>query len=119
MKRSKQSAGHPATRIRARINRRCDLEERSARDPVSGRVVMTLEQIKDGIRNLRPSERIELYRWFDYVVVADCGVATNLCSRIGMDRSFEIREAMEQTMKSILTKGCLHRERQLKVNQSN
>ena len=80
---------------------------------------MTLEQIKDGIRNLRPSERIELYRWFDYVVVADCGVATNLCSRIGMDRSFEIREAMEQTIKSILTKGCLHRERQLKVNQSN
>jgi hypothetical protein len=80
---------------------------------------MTLEQIKDGIRNLRPSERIELYRWFDYVVVADCGVATNFCSRIGMDRSFEIREAMEQTMKSILTKGCLHRERQLKVNQSN
>jgi hypothetical protein len=116
MKRSKDSAGHPATRIRARINHRCDLEERSAR---FGRVVMTLEQIKDAIRSLTPRERIELYRWFDYVVVADYGVSTNFSSRIGMDWSFEIREAMKETMKSILTKGFLHRHRQLKVKQSN
>ena len=78
---------------------------------------MTLAQIKDGIRNLRPSERIELYRWFDYVVVADYGIATNFCSRIGMDRSLKMRDEMEQTMKSLLTKGCLRRESQLKVKR--
>jgi hypothetical protein len=105
MKMRKKSAG------------RFDLEERSARKPVSGRVVMTLEQIKDGIRNLRPSERIELYRWFDYVVVADYGMGTNFCSRIGLDRSLKMRDEMEQTMKSILTKGCLLGESQLKVKR--
>ena len=51
---------------------------------------MTLEQIKDEIRSLRSSERIELYRWLDY------GVATDFCPRIGMDRSLEIRHAIEQ-----------------------
>ena len=80
---------------------------------------MTLEQIKDGIRNLRPSERIELYRWFDYVVVTDYPVATDFCSRIGMDRSLKIHDAMEQSIKSILTKGCLHRESELKLKPSN
>ena len=53
---------------------------------------MTLEQIKDEIRSLRSSERIELYRWLDY------GVATNFCSRIGVDRSLEIRHAIEQNI---------------------
>ena len=57
---------------------------------------MTLEQIKDEIRSLRSSERIELYKWLDYVVVADCGVATDFCPRIGMDRSLKIRHAIEQ-----------------------
>ena len=52
---------------------------------------MTLAQIEDEIRSLRPSERIELYRWLDYGVVADYGVETDFCSRIGMDRSLEIR----------------------------
>jgi hypothetical protein len=51
---------------------------------------MTLEQIKDEIRSLRSSERIELYKWFDY------GVATDFCPRIGVDRSLEIRHAIEQ-----------------------
>ena len=51
---------------------------------------MTLEQIKDEIRSLRSSERIELYKWLDYGVVADYGVATDFCPRIGMDRSLEI-----------------------------
>ncbi len=51
---------------------------------------MTLEQIKDEIRSLRSSERIELYKWLDY------GVATDLCPRIGVDRSLEIRHAIEQ-----------------------
>ena len=51
---------------------------------------MTLEQIKDEIRSLRSSERIELYKWLDY------GVATDFCLRIGVDRSLEIRHDIEQ-----------------------
>jgi hypothetical protein len=51
---------------------------------------MTLEQIKDEIRSLRSSERIELYKWLDY------GVATDFCPRIGVDRSLEIRHSIEQ-----------------------
>jgi hypothetical protein len=76
---------------------------------------MTLEQIKDEIRNLRPSERIEPYKWFDYMVLADYAAGANFCSRIGVNRSLELSDAIEQTMTSILTKGCLHRERELKV----
>ena len=57
---------------------------------------MTLEQIKDEIRSLRSSERIELYKWLDYGVVADYGVATDFYPRIGMDRSLKIRHAIEQ-----------------------
>ena len=57
---------------------------------------MTLEQIKDEIRSLRSSERIELYKWLDHVVVADCGADTSFCSRLGVDRSLEIRHAIEQ-----------------------
>jgi hypothetical protein len=57
---------------------------------------MTLEQIKDEIRSLRSSERIELYKWLDYVVVADYVVAADFCPRIGMYRSLEIRHAIEQ-----------------------
>ena len=59
--------------------------------------IITLEQIKDEIRSLRSSERIELYKWLDYGVVADYGVATDFCPRIGMDRSLEIRHAIEQS----------------------
>ena len=55
---------------------------------------MTIVQIEDEIRSLRPSERIELYRWLDYMVVADCGVDTSFCSRLGVDRSLEIRHAI-------------------------
>ena len=57
---------------------------------------MTLEQIKDEIRSLRSSERIELYKWLEYVVVADYGEAADFCPRIGMDRTLEIRHAIEQ-----------------------
>ena len=60
---------------------------------------MTLAQIEDEIRSLGPSERIELYRWLDYMVVADCGAENSLCSRIGMDRSLKIRQAIDQKMK--------------------
>ena len=35
---------------------------------------MTILQIEDKIRSLRPSERIAFYRWLDYMVVADCDV---------------------------------------------
>jgi hypothetical protein len=55
---------------------------------------MTIAQIEDEIRRLRPSERIELYRWLDYMVVADCAVDTSFCSRLGMDRSLETRQAI-------------------------
>ena len=51
---------------------------------------MTLQQIKDEIRSLRSSERIELYKWLDY------DVATDFCPRIGVDRSLEIRHSIEQ-----------------------
>jgi hypothetical protein len=57
---------------------------------------MTLEQIKDEIRSLRSSERIELYKWLDYGVVADYGVAKGFCPRVGTDRSLEIRHAIDQ-----------------------
>ena len=60
---------------------------------------MTLAQIEDEIRSLGPSERIELYRWLDYFVVADCGVDYSFCSRVGMDRSLAIRRATDQKMK--------------------
>jgi len=43
---------------------------------------MTIAQIEDEIRSLSPSERIELYRWLDYTVVADCGLDTSFCSRL-------------------------------------
>jgi hypothetical protein len=58
--------------------------------------IITLEQIKDEIRSLRSSERIELYKWLDHGVVADYVVAADFCPRIGMYRSLEIRHAIEQ-----------------------
>ena len=39
--------------------------------------------------HLRAAERIELYKWLDHVVVADCGADTSFCSRLGVDRSLE------------------------------
>ena len=59
--------------------------------------IITLEQIKGQIRSLRSSERIELYKWLDYMIVADYGVATHFCPRIGIDRSLEIRHGIEQS----------------------
>jgi hypothetical protein len=61
---------------------------------------MTLTQIEDEIRTLRAAERIELYKWLDHVVVADCGEHTSFCSRLGVDRSPEIRRAIDQRMKT-------------------
>jgi hypothetical protein len=60
---------------------------------------MTLAQIEDEIRSLKPVERIELYKWLDHVVVADGRVETSFCSRLGVDRALEIRRAIDQKMK--------------------
>jgi hypothetical protein len=60
---------------------------------------MTLAQIEDEIRSLKPAERIELYKWLDHVVVADCRVDTSFCSRLGVDRALKIRRAIDQKMK--------------------
>jgi hypothetical protein len=61
---------------------------------------MTLTQIEDQIRALRAAERIELYKWLDHVVMADCGGDTSFCSRLGVDRSLEIRRAFDERMKT-------------------
>jgi hypothetical protein len=57
---------------------------------------MTIAQIEDEIRSLRSSERIELYKWLDHTVVADCAVETSFRSRLGADRALEIRHALDQ-----------------------
>ena len=68
--------------------RKSQLDEQPAPKP-RGRtreaVGTTVERIKDEIRSLKPIERIELYKWLDD------DVATDLCSRIGAERSIEIR----------------------------
>jgi hypothetical protein len=56
---------------------------------------MTLAQIEDEIRSLRSSERIELYKWLDHAVVADCGVETSFRSRLGAARALEIHHALD------------------------
>jgi hypothetical protein len=65
--------------------------------------IMNLEQMENEIRRLNPSERIKLYRWFDYVVAVDFH-SSDFCSRIGTGRSLEIRQAIEQ-MKEITLLG--------------
>jgi hypothetical protein len=80
---------------------------------------MTIAQIEDEIRSLRPSERIELYRWLDYTVVADYGVDTSFCSRLGVDRSLEIRLAIVSKSCEIpITKALPSRE-SLAANRTN
>ena len=80
---------------------------------------MTIAQIEGEIRSLRPSERIELYRWLDYTVVADCGLDTSFCSRLGVDRSLEIRLAIVSKSCGIpITKALLSRG-SLAANRTN
>jgi len=67
---------------------------------IRGVTHMTIAQIEDEIRSLRPSERIELYRWLDYMAVDDCGMETSFCSRLGVDRSLEIRHAHPENERS-------------------
>jgi hypothetical protein len=59
---------------------------------------MTLEEIKRQIRSLKPSDMIELYRWLDYEIATDCSSGV-LSSRIGADRSREIRHMINQVVK--------------------
>jgi hypothetical protein len=60
---------------------------------------MTLEQIKAEIRNLDPRDKIELCKWLDYETATDCS-SSILSSRIGADRSREIRHMIIQTIKT-------------------
>jgi hypothetical protein len=54
---------------------------------------MNAEQIKDEIRKLSRSDKMEIYRWIDEEAAAD------LLSRIGVYRSREIRQEIEQQCK--------------------
>ena len=51
---------------------------------------MTIAQIKEEIRRMSRSEKIEIYAWLDNSVGADYS------SRIGVDRSLHIRHAINQ-----------------------
>jgi hypothetical protein len=62
---------------------------------------MTVEEIKDEIRTLSRGEKIEIYRWLDYGVVAE------FSSRIGADRSLAIRQEIEQKWKVTTRKSAL------------
>jgi hypothetical protein len=55
---------------------------------------MTLEETKDVIRSLTPNERMELYRWLDYQIAVESR-ASDFRSRIGAERSIEIRYAIQ------------------------
>ncbi len=61
---------------------------------------MTLEHIKDQIRSLEAREKIELYRWLDRGLAVDF-CSDNFCSRIGVSRFREIKQAIDQMSKSI------------------
>ena len=66
-------------------------------------VCLTVERIKDEIRGLRPKERLELYKWLDDDVAAD------FCSRIGADRSIEIRRNLGRVSQVIHGRHLLGR----------
>jgi hypothetical protein len=51
---------------------------------------MTLEEIKSEIRVLPASDKIKLHKWLDYEMAPDFR-SSDFCSRIGVDRSLEIR----------------------------
>ena len=61
---------------------------------------MTLEHIKDQIRSLGATEKIELYRWLDRGLAVDF-CSDNLCSRIGVSRFREIKQAIDPASNSI------------------
>jgi hypothetical protein len=57
---------------------------------------MNVRQIKSGIRGLSRIDRIEIYRWVDERVRA-----ADLLSRIGVNRSLEMRQGSEQKWRVI------------------
>jgi hypothetical protein len=52
--------------------------------------IMNAIQIKDEIRKLNRSNKLEIFRWIDREI------ADNLVCRIGTDRSLQIRQEIEQ-----------------------
>jgi hypothetical protein len=54
---------------------------------------MNVKQIKDAIRNMSQSDKIEIYRWLDGELAGD------LPFRIGARRSVAIRQEIERTSK--------------------
>ena len=56
---------------------------------------MSAKQIKDEIRSLSRIDKIEIYRWIDEQVAAD------LLSKIGVYRSRENRQGIEQKWRVI------------------
>jgi hypothetical protein len=61
---------------------------------------MTLEHIKDQIRSLEAREKIELYRWLDRGLAVDFS-SDIFCSRIGVSRFREIKQAIDPASKGI------------------
>jgi hypothetical protein len=71
---------------------------------------MTLEHIKDQIRSLEAREKIELYRWLDRGLAVDF-CSDNLCSRIGVSRFREIKQAIDPASKGIESPETEHDSR--------
>jgi hypothetical protein len=61
---------------------------------LKGENLMNVAQIKDEIRKLNRTDKIEICRWIDREVTDDI-------SRIGMARSIQIRQEFEQICKAI------------------
>jgi hypothetical protein len=76
---------------------------------------MTLEQIKDQIRSLEAREKIELYRWLDRGLAVDF-CSDNFCSRIGVSRFREIKQAMVPASSSIESPEIEHDSRITKTS---
>jgi hypothetical protein len=57
---------------------------------------MNAKQIKDEIRRLSRIDKMEVYRWID-----ERARAADLLSRIGVYRSLEIRQGVEQKWRVI------------------
>ena len=66
------------------------------------KTVMNAAQSKDEIRKLIRNDKIEIYRWIDREVTED------LFYRIGMSRSIELRQQMEQKCKITSPKRRVH-----------
>ena len=63
------------------------------------KAIMNLSQIKDSIRYLSQSDKIEIYRWLDGEVAGD------LHSRIGSHRSLAIRQEIPKKVQTRSDRG--------------